>query len=426
LYMVLCTRIKYRFIERIPKVIYYLYDAMSKRKIINDPIYGFVKFQFDLIYDIIDHPYFQRLRRISQMGLSNYVYPGAMHSRFAHALGAVHLMTESIKTLRYKGVDISDQEYLATCIAILLHDVGHGPFSHALENVIIGKNHEAISLDIMEVLNKEFSNQLDLAIKIFKGDYNKKYLTQLVSSQLDMDRMDYLTRDSYYSGVAEGVIGYKRIIAMLNVADDQLVVEEKGLYSVEKFLVARHIMYWQVYLHKASVCAEQMLKSFVRRTKTLLQEARIQTSDSRLHQILANDLTHDPHYLDSFTRLDDIDIYSELKRGNESVDPVIRILSDAIINRKLLGITLQDSKIDEASLESTRLKLKNHFNLDDEQSHALLIYGKESNSAYNIKSNEIKILSKQNEVIPISELMDIKLNSNTLTKYFYCYPKTDI
>ena len=232
---------------------------MSKKKIFNDPVYGFVSFPTELLYDLIDHKYFQRLRRITQLGLTHYVYPGALHTRFHHALGALHLMTEAVQTLREKGVVISDEEYEAVCVAILLHDIGHGPYSHALEHSFIDIHHEELSILFMQKLNEEFDGRLSLAMSIFEGSYKKGFLHELVSSQLDMDRLDYLIRDSYFTGVAEGVIGYDRIIKMLDVVDNQLVIEEKGIYSVEKFLVSRRVMYWQVYLHKTVLSAEQML-----------------------------------------------------------------------------------------------------------------------------------------------------------------------
>ena len=264
---------------------------MAKKKIFNDPVYGFISFPTELIYDLIDHRYFQRLRRISQLGLTHYVYPGALHTRFHHALGALHLMTEAILTLREKGVSISDEEYEAVCIAILLHDIGHGPFSHALELSIVNVHHENLSVLFMEKLNDEFNGQLSLAIKIFNGTYSKFFLHELVSSQLDMDRMDYLIRDSYFTGVAEGVIGYDRIIKMLNVVDHHLVVEEKGIYSVEKFLVARRLMYWQVYLHKTVLSAEQMLIAILKRAKSLIaSNVKVSCSDN-LYNFLASDFS---------------------------------------------------------------------------------------------------------------------------------------
>ncbi len=396
---------------------------MSKRKIINDPIYGLINFPFDLIYDLIDHKYFQRLRRISQMGLSNYVYPGATHTRFSHALGSLHLMTSAIDTLRNKGVEISNHEYLSTCIAILLHDIGHGPFSHALECIIVEKGHEEISTDFMIALNEQFEGQLSTAIEIFNGNYSKNFLTQLVSSQLDMDRVDYLTRDSYYSGVAEGVIGYKRIIAMLNVVDNELVVEEKGLYSIEKFLVARHIMYWQVYLHKASVCVEQMLKSYIIRLKQLLRSGNIQSNNSLLHNLLVGKSTSPSDYLKHFILIDDIDIFSEIKHRHNHNDLVLNKLGQAILERDLFRIVLSKDPLSKGFISSVHNEVKNKYNLSDTFVEDIIIQGEETTRAYDIVNDQIKILTKSGAIKPVSELMDIQLNPKKVTKYFICYPK---
>jgi len=399
---------------------------MSKRKIINDPVYGLISFPFDIIYDLIDHPHFQRLRRISQMGLSNYVYPGATHSRFSHALGALHLMTTAISVLREKEVEITDDEYLAVCIAILLHDIGHGPFSHALEQIIIDKHHESISLDIMEALNEEFEGKLSLAIQIFKGQYHKIFLTQLVSSQLDMDRMDYLTRDSYFSGVAEGVIGYNRIISMLNVSDNQLVVEEKGIFSIEKFLVARHIMYWQVYLHKTSIASEQMLKAFMLRYRHCIQKGQIADNFSLLTNLLVQfgkiDLDSKT-YLNSFTKLDDIDIFNLIKESTNSADQVLNFLSKGILNRILFGIVLSNKPIDSDFVADVRQRSVKKFNISEEIANKLLITGEESTTAYNNIKEEIKILSKNGDVKPVSAFLDTLVRVNKITKYYLCYPK---
>lgn len=395
---------------------------MSKRKIINDPIYGLVHFPFDLLYELIDHKYFQRLRRISQMGLSNYVYPGATHSRFSHALGALYLMTSAIGNLRNKSVEISDDEYLATCVAILLHDVGHGPFSHALERLIIEKDHESISLDIMRQLRPMNESIVDLAIDIFTGKYHKKFLTQLVSSQLDMDRMDYLTRDSYYSGVAEGVIGYKRIIAMLNVVDDQLVVEEKGLYSIEKFIVARHIMYWQVYLHKASLAIEQMLRFYVSRLKQLLQSGTVQQNGSDLHTLLSSKHIPDD-YLDAFICLDDIDIFYELKNAHSYEDRILKFVGQSILERKLFAVRLTEEKPSTALEAELSKTVADAYGIELDMAKDLIITGEESNKAYDIVNDQIRILRKNGDVTPVSQMMDIKLKTQTITKHFIIYPK---
>ncbi len=399
---------------------------MSKRKIINDPIYGLISFKHEMIYDIIDHKYFQRLRRISQMGLSTYVYPGANHSRFSHALGAMHLMTTALDTLKSKNIEISDDEYLSACIAILLHDIGHGPFSHALERVLINKDHEAISLDLMIQLQEEFGQVFQTAISIFKVEYTKHFLSQLVSSQLDMDRMDYLTRDSYYSGVAEGVIGYKRIISMLNVVEGELVIEEKGIFSIEKFIVARHIMYWQVYLHKTSIASEQMLKRFVLRMEDLCKKNPDTVLDCRLKNFFIDKIQgriSDENYIGRFITLDDIDIYSCLKIMNLADDPLLNILSNRILNRKLFKVVLSKEPIQSDLIESIRLKTKQTYNLKDKIIDSLLIQGQESSRAYDNIHEEIKILSKNGDVSPISDHLDVLINVKKITKHYICFPE---
>lgn len=401
--------------------------TMSKRKIVNDPIYGLISFPFDLLYDLIDHPYFQRLRRISQMGLSTYVYPGATHSRFSHALGALHLMTVSINVLRDKDIQISDDEYLAVCIAILLHDIGHGPYSHALESNIVNKHHEMISLDIMKQLNEEFEGKLSLGITIFQGQYEKKFLTQLVSSQLDMDRMDYLTRDSYFSGVAEGVIGYKRIISMINVVDNELVIEEKGLFSIEKFLVARHIMYWQVYLHKTSISAEQMLKNFVIRYRELLKEGVLPYEDSTFGKVLfeyEDFPSNSMKYLDSFIKLDDADVMQSIKLALDAADPILTIFAKGILNRILFGVRLSNMPYSSDFKDEIRHKIEESYNIKNPTViDRLILEGKESTTAYDNIKEEIKILSKNGDIKPISAYLDILVNVNKITKYYLCYPK---
>jgi len=399
---------------------------MSRKKIINDPIYGLISFPFDLIYEIIDHPIFQRLRRISQMGLSNYVYPGATHSRFAHALGALHLMTTAIQTLKSKNIDITEEEYLGVCLAILLHDVGHGPFSHALEKILIETDHENISLALMNQLNQEFDGALDLTIEIFTGKYEKTFLTQLVSSQLDMDRMDYLTRDSYYSGVAEGVIGYNRIISMLNVVDNELVVEEKGIFSIEKFLVARHIMYWQVYLHKTSIAAEQMLKKFMQRVKVLVRDSNYKISNPHLEKLLCNSSNIGSNFdylLNSFTILDDVDVFTLIKESTSSADQVLAILADGLINRRLFKVILQKKPINSDLIDQIRQKVKNVKNLTSIDIDQLLITGQERNKAYDIEDKEIKVLKKSGETVDISNYHDMLVNITDITKHYLCYPK---
>ena len=324
---------------------------MAKKKIFNDPVYGLVSFKYEILYDIIDHRYFQRLRRITQLGLTHYVYPGALHTRFHHAIGALHLMTMALQVLSEKGIEISEEEEQGVCLAILLHDVGHGPYSHALEHHIINVHHEDLSLWFMEKLNDEFDGKLSLAIEIFKDNYHKKFLHELVSSQLDMDRMDYLIRDSYYTGVAEGVIGYDRIIKMLNVANGHLVVEEKGVYSIEKFLVARRLMYWQVYLHKTVLSAEQMLIKLLRRVKKLLLEnVKVFLPDNVKELLLVDFESVDKEliinrYLDLYAQIDDVDILYLIKQNIDSEDYLLSYMCKSLLERKLFKIYFLEMKM---------------------------------------------------------------------------------
>ena len=402
---------------------------MAKKKIFNDPVYGFVSFPTELIYDLIDHRYFQRLRRISQLGLTHYVYPGALHTRFHHALGALHLMTEAIHTLRDKGVDISDEEYEAVCIAILLHDIGHGPFSHALEHSIIDIHHEKLSVIFMEKLNDEFKGQLSMAISIFKGNYKKFFLHELVSSQLDMDRMDYLIRDSYFTGVAEGVIGYDRIIKMLNVVDHHLVVEEKGIYSIEKFLVARRLMYWQVYLHKTVLSAEQMLIAVLKRAKKLiLSNVKVSCSEN-LYNFLASDFSLISKelivkdYIDAFAKLDDVDIMSLIKNNINHSDFIFSYTSQSLLERKLFKIYLQDEVFRDEEKREIVEDVEKHLNIGGDLAESLILVGKESNLSYNSKKEEIRILQKNGEVRPLSEFRTEFLKPKIVTKHYISFPQ---
>jgi len=402
---------------------------MAKKKIFNDPVYGIVSFPTELIYDLIDHRYFQRLRRISQLGLTHYVYPGALHTRFHHALGALHLMTEAIQTLREKDIDISNEEYEAVCIAILLHDIGHGPFSHALENSILDLHHENLSVLFMEKLNVEFEGKLTMAISIFKGQYKKFFLHELVSSQLDMDRMDYLIRDSYFTGVAEGVIGYDRIIKMLNVVDYHLVVEEKGVYSVEKFLVARRLMYWQVYLHKTVLSAEQMLISILKQAKKLIMSNVKVSCSKNLHKFLASDFSLISKelivkdYIDAFAELDDVDIMSLIKSNTKHSDFIFSYTSKSLLERKLFKIYLQD-EVFEGEVKREILKdVEKHLNIGADLAEILILVGKESNLSYNSNKEEIRILQKNGEVRPLSEFHTEFLKPKIVTKYYISYPQ---
>ncbi len=402
---------------------------MAKKKIFNDPVYGFVSFPTELIYDLIEHRYFQRLRRISQLGLTHYVYPGALHTRFHHALGALHLMTEAILSLREKGVSISSEEYEAVCIAILLHDIGHGPFSHALEHSIVDLHHENLSEMFMEKLNNEFNGRLSMAISIFNGKYEKFFLHELVSSQLDMDRMDYLIRDSYFTGVAEGVIGYDRIIKMLNVVDHHLVVEEKGIYSVEKFLVARRLMYWQVYLHKTVLSAEQMIIAILKRAKTLIASNVEISCSENLYKFLASDFSLISkewivnNYIDVFAELDDIDIMSLIKSNTKHNDFIFSYTSRCLIERRLFKVYLQDQKLGVEIKNKILKDVEEHLNIDADLAENLILTGKESNLSYNSNKEEIRILQKNGEVRPLSEFHTEFLKPRIITKHYISFPQ---
>ncbi len=401
----------------------------NKRKIFNDPIYGFITIPSDFIFEIVQHPYFQRLRRIKQLGMAELVYPGAFHSRFQHALGAMHLMNEALNTLQSKGLMIMEVEREAALVAILLHDIGHGPFSHVLEYAILKNvNHETISELLMEDLNRQFEGKLTLAIEMFKGTYDRSFFHQLISSQLDMDRMDYLNRDSFYTGVAEGNIGAERIIKMLHVVDNQLVVEEKGLLSVENFLVARRLMYWQVYLHKTSVCSETMVLKIFERVKDLLKENIFVDIPKHLQvffnqNISREDFENDSTLLQSFVNLDDVDIWYALKTWQNHSDPVLANLSQNITNRNLFKIKL------EVGLKTEGLEANILQNFEDNKiPKSLQKYfytkGQISNSGYASQNDNIKILMKNGNILDVSEASDlptIKAMSNIVKKNYICY-----
>lgn len=405
-------------------------NQINKLKILNDPIYGFISIPNPFIYDLIQHPYFQRLRRISQMGLSYLVYPGAHHTRFHHALGCMHIMQKTIEVLRFKGVSISEEEENALLVAILLHDIGHGPFSHAMEHSIVENvNHEAISLLFMNKLNEEFGGQLSMAIEIFKGDYPRKFMLQLISSQLDMDRMDYLKRDSFYSGVAEGNISSDRIIQMMTVVDDQLVIEEKGIYSVEKFLLARRLMYWQVYFHKTSLVAELILTKVLKRAKELIQKGiKLNCSESLLY-FMNNKIelaSFDNENLNKFANLDDYDIVSALKSWINNEDFILRNLSKMIIHRDLLKIKLNNEKFSKSDLDLLRHNFSKQNNISIQDSNYFIFKGKIKNQAYSIQAEPIRILKKDNiieDVVEASDQLNLKTISKEITKYYLCYPK---
>ena len=405
-------------------------NQINKLKILNDPIYGFISIPNPFIYDLIQHPYFQRLRRISQMGLSYLVYPGAHHTRFHHALGCIHIMQKAIEVLRFKGVSISEEEENALLVAILLHDIGHGPFSHAMEHSIVENvNHEAISLLFMKNLNVEFDGKLSLAIQIFKGDYHRKFMLQLISSQLDMDRMDYLKRDSFYSGVAEGNISSDRLIQMMTVVNDQLVIEEKGIYSVEKFLMARRLMYWQVYFHKTSLVAELILTKVLKRAKELTQKGVLLNCSEPLLYFMNNKIelaSFDNNTLEKFANLDDFDIISALKSWINNDDFILSNLSKMIINRDLLKIKLNSEKFSKADLETLQLEFSKDNQISIQDSNYFIFKGKIKNQAYSIQAEPIRILKKDNtveDVVEASDQLNLKSISKEVTKYYICYPK---
>lgn len=402
----------------------------NKLKIFNDPIYGFITIPNTLIYDLIQHRYFQRLRRISQMGMTYLVYPGAHHTRFHHAIGCMHIMQKAVQTLRFKGVDISDEEENALYIAILLHDIGHGPYSHAMEKSIVEEvHHEELSLLFMKELNVEFNGQLDLAIQVFKGEYHRKFMLQLISSQLDMDRMDYLRRDSFYSGVAEGNINSERLIQMMNVQDDCLVIEEKGIYSVEMFLVARRLMYWQVYLHKTGVVAELILTKILKRAKELSQKGIILNCSQSLQFFLNNKISlndFNNSILDKFALLDDYDVMGAMKEWQFHDDFVLSSLCKIILNRDLLKIQMEDDKPNKERLLSyLEIYMKKH-NLSEKEAAYFVFKGKIKNQAYNKNDEPIRILKKNKkveDVVEASDQLNLKALTKPVTKYFICFPK---
>ncbi len=403
---------------------------MKKIEIFNDPIYGFITIQNTLIFKIIEHPYFQRLRRISQMGLSYLVYPGAHHTRFHHAIGCLFLMQKAIETLRMKDVVISKKEEEALQIAILLHDIGHGPFSHTLEHSIIESvNHEEISLHFMELINTEFDGKLNLAIQIFKREYHRNFMHQLISSQLDMDRLDYLKRDSFYSGVSEGNINAERIITMLNVKDENLVIENKGIYSVEKFIIARRLMYWQVYLHKTSLAAEKVLVKILQRAKELTKNGKKLPSSEALQYFLKISIdkkNFTPDVLDLFSKLDDYDVISALKVWCNHSDFVLSTLCKMIINRKLPKVEMHNQKFSKIYFENIKQNAAKKLSINDEELHYFVFKGEVKNQAYDIVNEQINILHKNGKITDIVEASDnlsLQALANSVTKHFICYPK---
>jgi HD superfamily phosphohydrolase len=401
----------------------------NKLKILNDPIYGFITISNPLIFDLIQHKYFQRLRRITQMGMSYLVYPGAHHTRFHHAIGCVHLMQQVVNVLRFKEVNISKEEEEALYVSILLHDIGHGPFSHAMEHSIVNNvSHEQISLLFMEKLNAEFKGALSLAIKIFKGEYPRPFMCELISGQLDMDRADYLKRDSFYTGVAEGNINSERLITMLNVVDDQLVIEEKGIYSVEKFINARRFMYWQVYLHKTGIAAEQILIRALQRSKELNKTEKIKVSGT-LQYFLDNEISIDNFSdatLEIFSGLDDYDVISALKEWQHHDDFVLSRLSQMIINRHLLRIKLKNKKVKEEKLNKHLHSIMDSYKISQSEAEYFVFTGEIYNQAYQLNHHKINILHKSGKIVDIvkaSDQLNVKAFTKPITKYYICYPK---
>ena len=402
--------------------------GLKSQKILNDPVYGFITIPSELIFAIIDHPYFQRLRRIRQLGLTDFVYPGALHTRFHHALGAMHLMSITLDNLRIKGTEISDEEYEAALTAILLHDIGHGPFSHALEySLLAGIPHEELSLMTIELLNQEFSGKLDLALRIFKNQYERKFLNQLVSSQLDIDRLDYLQRDCFFTGVSEGTIGADRIIKMMAVKDGQLVIEEKGIYSIENFLSARRLMYWQVYLHKTTVSAEKMLINLIQRAKMLAQsgEKFFVTEEFEFfmkNQVTLSDFKNRKELLEKFLQLDDFDIWGAIKMWKTAEDYVLRNISHMFLTRKLYKINLVNEAFSPKDLEKLRQETLKKLDVPEEDLPFFFSSGTVSNYGY-LAKDRINILTKSGEVVDVAQAADlpnIKVMSKIVEKHYVC------
>lgn len=404
----------------------------NKKKIFNDPVYGFISLPFNLIFDIIEHPFFQRLRRIKQLGLTHLVYPGALHTRFHHAMGAMHLTMKALDVISSKGQKVTKKERKATLIAILLHDIGHGPFSHALEYSIVGNvTHEDISSFFMQRLNEEFNGKLTLAIQIFENKYKKPFLHQLVSSQLDMDRLDYLKRDSFFTGVSEGVISSERIISMLNVTEGNLVIEAKGIYSIEKFIIARRLMYWQVYLHKTVLSAERLVVNILKRAKTLALEGEELFCTDALRYFLYQNHDKDsfeknPETLIRFSELDDFDITASIKMWQNHSDRVLSSLCKSLINRNLYKIDIRKKAFTKAEMNEHLKDLATATGIEGKEASYFIFTDSIKNNAYSPKKDKINLLYKNGEIKDIAEAAD-QLNINALTeevvKHFICYPK---
>jgi len=408
-------------------------EIFNKRKIINDPVHGFIIIPTSFIFDLLEHPYVQRLRRIKQLGLTSLVYPGATHTRFQHALGSVHLMSLAIENIRQKGTIITGEEAEAVTAAILLHDIGHGPFSHALEESLIADvSHEDLSILLMNDLNRETGGRLDMALEIFNNRYPKKFLHQLVSGQLDMDRMDYLMRDSFYAGVVEGAIGTERIIKMLNVANDQLVVEAKGIYSIEKFLISRRLMYWQVYFHKTVIAAENLLVRVLQRAKEVAETGQSLFATPALRYFLQNRITREnmttrqEEILGYFTSLDDDDIMVSAKSWAHHPDPLLSLLSGNLIGRILPRVRISDTPVAEDRIRELRTEVAARCQLDETGANYMVSAGTISNKAYSITTDTIKIIYNSGDIRDLTEASDIFQIQNlneTKKKYFLCFPK---
>jgi len=405
---------------------------MSDVKIINDPVFGFIKIPKGMLYGIVEHPLFQRLNRINQLGLASVVYPGARHTRFQHSLGAFHLMSEAIQNLQQKGNFIFDSEAEAVQAAILMHDIGHGPFSHVLENTLIhGISHEEISLMMMEEINRSMNGQLNLAISIFKGEYPKNFLHQLISSQLDMDRLDYLRRDSFYTGVTEGNIGSARIIKMLNVIDDSLVVEQKGIYSLENYLTTRRLMYWQVYLHRTCVAYEKVLVNMLKRAKELISKGQQVFASPALLYFLENDIdaewfaTH-PEALQNYSELDDSDIWSAMKAWKHHEDKILSTLATDMLDRKIFKVEVLEEMPSDERIEELKRTIAQQMDIDYEDAHYMMSLNTIQKDMYNVDDDKIQILYKNGEIKDISEaseLLNVQLLSKKIRKYYLCYQR---
>lgn len=405
------------------------YDKNSTQ--LNDPIYGFINIPNGVLFRLIEHPYFQRLRRISQMGMSYTVFPGAHHTRFLHAIGAMHLAQVAVQTLRKKKVSITNSEEEALCIAILLHDIGHGPFSHAMEHSIVEHvNHEDISLLFMQTLNTEMEGALDLALQIFQNKYHRPFFHQLIASQLDLDRLDYLRRDSFYTGASEGVINVQRLIAMWNVCQENLVVETKGIYSVENFLVARRLMYWQVYFHKTGVVAEQLLAKMLKRAKELVHKGMKLPASEALSFFLTESVSLEnfsKSALQYFAVLDDTDIVTAMKAWINVDDFILSTLSKMILNRDFLKIVIEPKPVEEKRLQQKKIEVQNQFGLTQDEVSYFVFTGKISNQAYNMQEKPIYILTPEGKMIDVakaSDQLNLKMLSEKVEKYFLCYPKS--